>query len=119
MKAKSETEELYEVQTENRHLKDTISAQRDALEKLRIEKDEIAQKVRSAASDEIAQIKAAVNALRDEMDRGRIEYEDKMQKLERDAQDENNQLKQTIDVLRGQIEKKNAKKQPGKNKSKK
>ena len=67
MNTLSEPDELRLAQTENRHLKDTIAALRQELERLQIENDENLQKAASAANDEIGQLKATVIALRDEM----------------------------------------------------
>ena len=75
MNTLSEPDELYLAQTENRHLKDTIAALRQELERLRIENDENLQKAASAANDETGQLKATVSALRDEMIKMEIENE--------------------------------------------
>ena len=67
MNTSFEPDELRLAQTENRHLKDTITALRQELEKLRFENDENLQKASSAANDQIGQLKAMVNALHDEI----------------------------------------------------
>jgi len=66
-------DELYLALTENVHLKETIVALREELEKLAVEKEESIQKAVVTANNEIAQLKATAAALRDEMEK--MEYE--------------------------------------------
>ena len=73
MKSGSESEELLKIQTENRHLRETIVSLRGELEKKEIECEERAQKAMASANSEIAQIKATISALRDEMERMKFE----------------------------------------------
>ena len=109
MKAKNLKEELYLTQTENRHLKDTIVALRDELEKQNIETEDRIQKAVAEANDQILQLKETITALRDEMEHNKIIYEDKMQEQKRAYRDEKKQLEQMISALRDKIENKNAK----------
>ena len=104
MKSQSETEDLYQLQTENRHLKDTIVALRESLEKQRIDNEALVQNVKASANDEILQLKAAVTALRDGLEYNKIKQEEKVQELERAAHEENKQLKEMINILRTQLE---------------
>jgi len=67
MKDESNSDELYDVQTENRHLKDIITALRESLEEMKIKNEEVAQEARAAANEEIIQLKETIDALRDEM----------------------------------------------------
>ena len=99
----SKTEELYISQTENRHLKDTITTLREVLEKQKIENEESVQNALVTVNDEIVQLKATVGALRDELERIKIEYEDKIQEIERAYISEENQLKEMIKVLRDKL----------------
>ncbi len=75
METKSESDELYQLHTENRHLKDTIIALRQELENLRIENEQNLQKALSDSHSEIAQLKETTTALRDEMEKMEIESE--------------------------------------------
>ncbi len=50
-------DELFELQTENRSLKDTIQALRDELEGMRAHEDEMVQKALAGANDELNQLK--------------------------------------------------------------
>jgi len=97
-------EEILRLQSENRHLKETVTALREAMEKQRAECEDRIQKLLSEADDEAAQLKAAINALRDEMERIRNRYEEKLQELESSAGDEIKQLRETITVLRERLE---------------
>jgi len=90
MELKSSTNELYEVQTENRHLKDTIRALREELEKERYNCENRVQKAVASANDEIVQLKSIIQALRDGLEQQKIEFKDKIQNIEQTTQDEKN-----------------------------
>ncbi|MFC1694101.1 hypothetical protein ACFL1R_11395 [Candidatus Latescibacterota bacterium] len=109
MKSQSEKKELNQLQAENRHLKDTIIALRETLEKQCIENEELVQKAVASANDEIVQLKATVTALRDELEYNNIKNEEKIQEIEKVAHDEIEQLKQLISILRTQLEEQDAK----------
>ena len=111
MKSQPENKELYQLQTENSHLKDTIIELRNALEKQHIDNEEHIQNVLASSNDEIVQLKATINVLRDELELKKIKHEEKIQELEQAAHNESKQLKQMIDILRTQLEEQNAKKQ--------
>ena len=104
MEAQPEVRELYQVHTENRHLKETVSALRDALEKKQISHEEDIQKSLAVQNDENAHLKLSIVALRDELECARITHEESIQKLEQSARDEVNQLQESIRVLREQWE---------------
>ena len=62
--ASSEQNELYGLQTENRHLQEMIGALRDEMEKMRIGEQVRLQKALAAANDEIGQLRNMIVALR-------------------------------------------------------
>lgn len=103
-KPQPEQDDLYWLQSENRHLKDTIIALRQEIERLRIEHDENLQKALSAASDEIGQLKVTIGVLRDKLERERISHEEKIQEINRLNHHEMIQLQQTIQTLRELLE---------------
>ncbi|MEE9239809.1 MAG: hypothetical protein V3U53_01295 [bacterium] len=109
MELQTESDELYQTQTENRHLKNTIVALRDELEKSRIDKEDSVQKAIQASNDEIVQLKSTASALREELERNNIAHEDKEQELERAHRDEQKQLQQMISTLRDKLEADNGK----------
>ena len=104
MELQSESEELYQAQTENRYLKETISALREELEKTQIGHEANVQKALTAANDEILQLKSSVSALRDELEKAQIISEENIQKALTTANDENAQLRSTIVTLRNELE---------------
>ncbi len=55
--------------TENRLMKDTISAMREQLETMRFEQEKSGQRAIAAANAEILELRATVVALRDEMEK--------------------------------------------------
>lgn len=73
------TDALYQAQTENRHLKDTLGALRQELELLNSMNEETTQKTVASANDEINQLKVTVTALREEMESLRFENAEKVQ----------------------------------------
>jgi len=97
-------EEILRLQSENRHLKETVTALREALETQRAECEGKIQKLLSEADDEAGQLKATINALRDELERVRIQCEEKLREFESSAGDEINQLREMITVLRERLE---------------
>jgi hypothetical protein len=102
--APAESNELYSLQSENRHLKEMIGALRDEMEKMRIGEQESFQRALAPASDEIGQLKAMIVALRDELDRRKIEGEQKCRAVEQAARDEAKQLHEMIRALRDRLE---------------
>ena len=104
MELQSESEELYQSQTENRYLKETISALREELEKTQIGHEANVQKALTAANDEILQLKSSVSALRDELEKAQLTSEENVQKALTTANDENAQLRSTIVTLRNELE---------------
>lgn len=102
--ASSKQDDLYVLQTENRHLQEMIGALRDEMEEMRIGEQERIQKALASANDEIIQLKNTVVALRDEMDRRRGEHEEKCQAMELATHNEIKQLHEMIQTLREQLE---------------
>jgi HAMP domain-containing protein len=99
-----ESQDLHLAQTENRHLKETISALREELEKMRISSEASIQNAVVAANGEIVQLKSTIAALRDELEWTLVQCEEKIQKMEQMTRDEMNQLQQTVKTLREQLE---------------
>jgi len=104
MEPESDAQELYLTQTENRHLKDTISVLREELEKMRIDHETNIRNALLSADSEILQLKSTIVALRDELERIQIRHDEKIQHMEQMAGDEMNQLQQTVKTLRQQLE---------------
>ena len=100
MASESEPNELYDLHTENRHLKEMVGALRDEMEKMRIGEQERLQKALAAANDEIGQLKNIIFALRDELERRKIESEERCHAIEHAARDEAKQLQEMIRALR-------------------
>ena len=96
--------ELYLIQTENRHLKDTIIALREELERVSIQHEDNIQKAIAVANDGINQLQATVVAMRDELERNKIASEEEFQKIRRTACAEIEQLQHAIFVLRDKLE---------------
>lgn len=107
MTTPAEKDRMHELETENRHLKDTIYALREALEEAETECQERVQKALVTANDEIAQLKATIPAIRDEMDRKQVGFEEALQASHREARDETAELQKTIQALRDQLEEAN------------
>src|SRR3546814_4999252 len=78
-KSRTEDEALFLAQTEVRHLKESIRALRDELERMRIDKETGIRQAVAAAGSEAAQLKATITALRDELEMKRIEKEENVQ----------------------------------------
>ena len=104
MTSPSDRNEIYGLETENRHLKDTVGALRDEMEKMRIGEHERLQQSLTAASDEIGQLKKMIAALRDELERRNIEYEGQCRAIEQAAREEVKQLHDMIGVMRDALE---------------
>ena len=60
-------------ESENRHMKATIAALRQALEDAEAERNAVRQSVRVACEDEITELKATITALRDALEEARHE----------------------------------------------
>ncbi|HLA28991.1 MAG TPA: hypothetical protein VJZ49_13980 [Syntrophales bacterium] len=104
MTSPSERNEIYGLETENRHLKEMIGALRDEMEKMRLGEQGRLQQSLTAASDEIGQLKKTITALRDELERRNIEYEGQCRAIEQAARDEVKQLRNMIGVMRDALE---------------
>ncbi len=101
-------DEQQDLSAENRHLKETIVALREALERQEIEKDDRVQQALASANDEIAQLKATIQAVRDKMEEQQLKYAGELQAAKKAARDELLQLKETIQLLRDRLEERNA-----------
>ena len=104
MTSPSDRNEIYGLETENRHLKEMVGALRDEMEKMRIGEQERLQQSLTAANDEIGQLKKTITALRDELDRRNIEYEGQCRAIEQAAREEVKQLHDMIGVMRESLE---------------
>jgi HAMP domain-containing protein len=104
MTPETDQHDLYNLQMENRHLKEMVAALRDEMEKMRIGEQDRLQKAIVSANDEIGQLKGMANALRDELERRKIEYEGKCRDIERIARDEAEQLHDMIRMMRARLE---------------
>ncbi len=104
MASEQEPNELYGLQTENRHLKEMVGALRDEMEKMRIGEQERLQKALAVANDEIGHLRNMIVALREELDRRKIESEEKCRDMEQAARDEAKQQQEMIRTLRERLE---------------
>lgn len=104
MKTRTEVSETYQLETENRQLKETIVALRAKLEALQFQQDAKVQEAVAAANDKGGQLKETIVMLRDTLEHHKAMSEDHIQNLERSHRDERMQLQETIRVLRVQLE---------------
>ena len=95
---------LKQTLTENRHLKDTINALREAMEKMQIDKEDSIQKAVVDVNNEIIQLKSTIIALRETLEKEQISFKEKIQEIERRTRDDVEQYQQTIVTLRHQLE---------------
>ncbi len=105
MTSPSDRNEIYGLETENRHLKEMVGALRDEMEKMRIGEQERTQQALAAASEELGQLRKMIAALREEMERRAIEHEEKCRAIEQAARGESRQLHDMIRELRDELEK--------------
>ena len=66
------SDEIRDLTAENRHLQETITALRDAMDSMRFEKDEMVQQECARSQDEIQLFKSTVAALREEFEKMRV-----------------------------------------------
>jgi len=104
MASGSQQDERYSVQTENRHLKETVTALRDEMDNMRVSEQERLQHTLAAAREEIGQLKATITALRDGLERRKIEDEEKSRTIDQAARDEAKQLHDMIRLMRDKLE---------------
>jgi HAMP domain-containing protein len=104
VKAAVETDQLYQAQTEIRHLKNTIQALRDELEAMRVGKDEAVQATIAAGADEVRQLHATIAALRTELEQKLFQHADDLERQKHLASDELRLLRETIVALREELE---------------
>ena len=86
------------------HLRESISAMRDELEKANHDKLAAVQKARARAQDELDQLKATVQALRDQMEQQAVDRRAAVQAAVADGNEESSQLKETVQALRDEME---------------
>jgi hypothetical protein len=101
---RSTPDELYAVETENRHLKEMIAALRDEMETMRIGERERLQQALAEAREEIGQLRDMGTALRETLERQAIESERKCRAIEQAAREEGKQLHEMIRILRDRLE---------------
>jgi len=104
MEPQPERDELYSALTENAHLKETLRALREELEKLTVEKEERVQKAVVTANNEVVQLKAIAAALRDQMEKMEYDKSESIQNALANANDEIIQLKTMAIALREELE---------------
>lgn len=97
--------EFFEVQQENRHLKETIIALRSELESLAFEKEQSVRDTHASMAGEISHLKKTITALRDELEQQKMAYEEKIYQGKQDNRDEKKQLKAIVQALRTKLEK--------------
>lgn len=106
VKSVIEKDQVYEAQTEIRHLKNTIQALRDELEAMRVGKDEAVRAVIAAESVEARQLQATIAALRTELEQMVFQHADELERQKHLASDELRLLRETIAALRAKLENK-------------
>ena len=85
---------------EVRDLYKTIAALRETVEKMRVERDQIAQQTLANSHQEIAQLRATAAALRESLESERGDKQRQIQEAVRAANDEIKQLKAVIAAIR-------------------
>jgi hypothetical protein len=93
-------DELQHLYTENRHLKGTVAALREELERARFEADKKLQESMVLGNNELLQLKATIQELRDEMERKAFSFDARFEEERCLQRDELKQLQQTIQILR-------------------
>jgi len=87
-----------------KHLKDTILALREELERVQHEEREHIQQAVSEANVQIRQLRTSIVELRDQLEFREAEYEQKVQNLRLQHHHEVAELHQTIAALRAKLE---------------
>lgn len=100
----AQDQKLFEVQHENRYLKETIIALRSELESLAFEKEQSVRDTIASMVGEISHLKKTITALRDELEQQKHVYEEKIYCGKQDNRDEKNQLEAIIQALRTKLE---------------
>ena len=99
-----EGSQLLLAQTAIRDLMVTVTAMREQLELMTLDKETSIQEAVSSINDEVRQLKATAVALREELEILQIDKEESIQYTERTFRDENNQLQEAVAALRTQLE---------------
>ena len=89
---------------QSRHLKETVLALREELERMRIGEQERLQKGLAELTDENGQLKAMVSALRAALECRAREAQEKIRAVEQAARGEVGQLRETIRTMRELLE---------------
>ncbi len=100
----SETSGFYDPQTENRHLKETVTALREEMERMREGEQERLHHALVAAKDEIDQLHKMIATMREELERFNIECTEKCRAIEQGAREETKQLHEMIQTMRTRLE---------------
>jgi chromosome segregation ATPase len=101
-----ENNALYQMQTEIRHLKNTIQALRDELEAMCASKEEALQAASAAGADEMRQLQSTIAALRTELEQKEVLRAGDLERHRQAANDELRLLHETIATLRAVLEEK-------------
>ena len=104
MTTEDKTEEMLALQKDNLHLKQSINALRDQLEKMKIARDEAVQNTLRSVQGEITQLKATIAAMRDELEKACYEKDCIMQQHIADTSDKTKQLTDAIAAMRNELE---------------
>lgn len=99
-----ESDELYLAQTEIRHLKDTIRALREELEKEQAGREDAVQAAVAASLEEIRQLREMIQSLREQLEALLASKEQAVQAVVATSHNEARQLQATIGALRGELE---------------
>ncbi len=103
-----ETQKRYLAQKEIRHLKETIEAMRESMEKTKADGQQMIQQAVSGANYEIEQLKKTAMALRSKLEELKIEKQEAVQQAVSKGNNEIIQLKKTVAALRDELEMGNA-----------
>jgi predicted nucleic acid-binding Zn-ribbon protein len=86
------------------HLRATIGALREQVEKLQFEKQRAVEEAVAHSADEIDQLKKMVLALRDQLENERARHEEELQTIRLRARDESGHLQGMVVALRERLE---------------
>ncbi|HIA14094.1 MAG TPA: hypothetical protein EYN74_04270, partial [Nitrospirales bacterium] len=82
MTTQAEVSETYQLETENRQLKETILLLRQQVEEMRIDKEQSIQHATNARANEIAQLHDTIHALRNTLEAEQSDKERSIQAAE-------------------------------------
>jgi len=104
MAPEAHQDERHRLDTENRHLREMVTALRDELDRMRIGEQERLQQALAAARDECGQLRGTVAALREQLERLKAEDDERLHTVEQAGRDEAKQLQEMIRVMREKLE---------------